>query len=90
MSAEEEERGRQLQLVHLKKNEKQCKCNRRTAEEKMKAENVCLIVTNGCKGEKVAAVNRRKRNRRTAGEKMILENVCLTVTDGCRGRRWQL
>ena len=75
MTAEEEERGRQLQLARLKKNEKQRKCNHRTAGEKMKPENVCLTVTDECKGEKVAAVKQRKCNRRTAGEKMKPENV---------------
>jgi hypothetical protein len=57
MRAEEEERGCRLQLARLKKNEKQCKCNCRTAGEKMKMENMCLTVTDGCEGEKVAAVN---------------------------------
>ncbi len=44
-------------------------------------------MTDGCKGEKVAAVKQRKCNRQTqtAEEKMKLENVCLTVTDGCEG-----
>jgi hypothetical protein len=62
MTAEEEERGCRLQLVCLKKNEKQRKCNCRTAGEMMKPENVCLTVTDGCKGEKVAAVKQCKRN----------------------------
>ncbi len=35
---------------------KQCECNCWTAGKKMKPENVCLTVTDGCKGEKVAAV----------------------------------
>ncbi len=70
MTAEEEERGRRLKLACLKKNEKQCKHNHRTAGEKMKPENVCLTVTDWCKGE--AAVKQRKRNCRTAGEKMKL------------------
>jgi hypothetical protein len=56
MTAEEEERGRRLQLAHLKKNEKQRRHNRRTAGEKMKPDNVCLTVTDGCEGETVAAV----------------------------------
>ncbi len=85
MTAEEEERGCQLQLARLQKNEKQRKHNRRTAGEKMKPENVCLTVTDGCEGEKVAAVKQRECNCRTAGEKMKLENVCLTVTDVCKG-----
>ncbi len=51
----------------------------------MKPENVCLTVTDGCEGEKVAAVKQHERNRRTTGEKMKPENVCLTVTDGCKG-----
>ncbi len=85
MSAEEEERGRQLQLSGLKKNEKQSERNCRTAGEKMKLENMSLTVTDGCKGEKVAAVKQHERNCRTAGEKMKLENVCLTVTDRCKG-----
>ncbi len=85
MTAEEEERGRRLQLAHLKKNEKQRKRNHRTAGEKMKPENVCLTVTDGYKGEKVAAVKQRERNPQTAGENMKPENVCLTVTDGCEG-----
>jgi hypothetical protein len=85
MTAEEEARGCQLQLACLKKNEKQRKCNCRTAGEKMKPENVCLTVTDGCEGEKVAAVKQRECNCRTAGEKMKPENVCLTVTDGCKG-----
>jgi hypothetical protein len=85
MTAEEEERGRRLQLACLKKNEKQRERNRRTAGEKTKPENVCLTVTEGCKGEKVAAIKQHERNRRTAGEKMKLENVCLKVTDGCKG-----
>ncbi len=76
-TAEEEERGHQLQLAHLKKNEKQRKHNRRTAGEKMKPENMCLTVTDGCKGENVAAVKQRVSNCQTAGEKMKLENVCV-------------
>jgi hypothetical protein len=87
MTAEEEERGRRLQLARLKKNEKQRIRNRQTAGEKMKWENVCLTVTDGCKGEKVAAVKQCKRNCQTAGEKMKLEYVCLTVTDGCEGEK---
>jgi hypothetical protein len=67
MTAEEEERGHQLQLARLKKNEKQPKRNCRTAGERMKPENVCLTVADGCKGEKVAAVKQCKRNRWTAG-----------------------
>ena len=35
---------------------KQHERNRQTAGEKMKPEKVCLTVTDGCKGEKVAAV----------------------------------
>jgi hypothetical protein len=85
MTAEEEERGCQLQLARLKKNEKQCERNLRTAGEKMKPENMYLTVTDGCKGEKVAAVKQREHDCRTAGEKMKPENVCLTVTDGCEG-----
>ncbi len=85
MTAEEEERGSRLPLAHLKKNEKQCERNCRTAGEKMNPEKVSLTVTDGCKGEKVAAVKQRERNRRTAGEKMKPENLCLTVTDGCKG-----
>ncbi len=85
MTAEEEERGCQLQLACLKKNEKQFKHSCRTAGEKMKPENVCFTVTDECKGEKVAPVKQRKRNCWTAGKKMKLENVCLTVTDGCKG-----
>ncbi len=85
MTAEEEERGCRLQLARLKKNKKQRKHNRRSAGEKMKPENICLTVTDGCEGEKVAAVKQHKRNRRTAGEKMKPENMCLTVTDGCKG-----
>jgi hypothetical protein len=72
MTAEEEERGCRLQLARLKKNEKQRERNCRTAGEKMKLENVCLTVTDGCKGEKVAAVKQCKCNRWTAGEKMKL------------------
>ncbi len=75
MTADEEERGCRLQLACLKKNKNQRERNRRTAGEKMKPENVCLTVTDGCKGEKVAAVKQRKCNRRTAGEKMKPENV---------------
>jgi hypothetical protein len=85
MTADEEERGCRLQLACLKKNEKQRKHNRRTAGEKMKPENMCLTVTDGCKGEKVAAVKQRERNCWTAGEKMKSENLSLTVTDGCEG-----
>ncbi len=51
----------------------------------MKPKNVCLTVTDGCKGGKVAAVKQREGNRRTDGEEMEPENVCLTVTDGCKG-----
>ncbi len=87
MTAEKEERGCQLQLAPLKKNEKQRKHNCRTAGEKMKPENVCLTVTDGCKGEKVAAVKQREHNRQTAGVKMKPENVCLTVTGGCNGEK---
>jgi hypothetical protein len=86
MRAEEEERGRQLKLARLKKNEKQRnKRNCRTAGEKMNPENRCLTLTYGCKGEMVAAVKHHERNCRTAGEKMKPEYVCLTVTDGCEG-----
>jgi hypothetical protein len=56
----------------------------------MKPENVCLTVTDGCKGEKMAAVKQRERNCRTAEEKMKPENVCLTLTDGCKGEMVQL
>jgi hypothetical protein len=87
MTAGKKVRGRQLQLESLKKHERQRKRNRRTAGEKMKPENVCLTVTDGCKGEKVAAVKQHKHNRRTAGEKMKLENMCLTVTDGCERKK---
>jgi hypothetical protein len=87
MTAKEEERGCRLQLVHLKKNEKLRERYFRTAGEKMKLENVCLTVTDGYGGEKVAAVKQHKRNRRTAGEKMKPENMCLTVTDGCDGEK---
>ncbi len=86
VTAEEEKRGCQLHFARLKKNEKQCERNCRTAGEKMKPENVCLTVTTECKGEKVAAVNQREGNCRTAGKKIKLENECLTVTeDGCEG-----
>jgi hypothetical protein len=53
----------------------------------MKPKNVCLTVTDGCKGEKLAAVKQHKRNHRTAEEKMKLENMYLTVTDGCKGEK---
>jgi hypothetical protein len=85
MTAEEDERGCRLQLACFKKNEKQHERNCRTAGEKMKLENMCLTVTDGCEGEKVAAVKQLERNPWTAGEKMKPENVCLTVTDGCKG-----
>jgi hypothetical protein len=80
MTAEEEERGCQLQLARLKKNEKQCKHNLRTAGEKMKPENVCLTVTDGCKGEEVAAVKQHECNFRTAGKKMKPEKKRLNVS----------
>ena len=51
MTVEEEERGRRLQLARLKKNEKQRERNCQTAGEKMKLKNVCLTVTDGCKGK---------------------------------------
>jgi hypothetical protein len=85
MTAEEEERGCRLQLAHHKKNEKQPERNCRTTGEKMKPENVCLTVTDGCKGEKLAAVKQHERNLQTAGAKMKPENLCLTVVDGCKG-----
>jgi hypothetical protein len=85
MTAEEEERGRRPQLGRFKKNEKQCERNRRTAGEKVKLENMCLTVTDGCEGEKVAAAKQRECTHRTAGEKMKPENLCLTVTDGSKG-----
>jgi hypothetical protein len=56
MTLEEEERGRLLQLAHVKKNEEQRKRYRRTAEEERKLKNVCLTVTDVCEGEKGAAV----------------------------------
>jgi hypothetical protein len=65
MTPKEEERGRRLQLARVKKNKKQRERYCQTAEEEMKLKiaeeerklkNVCLTVTDVCKGEKGAAV----------------------------------
>ena len=40
MTPKAEERGRQLQLAHVKKNKKQCKHYRQTAEEERKLKNM--------------------------------------------------
>ncbi len=61
MTPKEEERGRRLQLARVKKNKKQRKRYCQTAEEERKLKiaeeerklkNVCLTVTDVCKGER--------------------------------------
>ncbi len=54
MTAQEEERGHQMNIARHRKNEKQSERNRPTAGEKRTLENVCLAVSKECE-EKVAA-----------------------------------
>jgi hypothetical protein len=54
MTAQEEERGCQMNAARHRKNEKQREHNHQTAGEKRTLENVCLAVSKECE-EKVAA-----------------------------------
>jgi hypothetical protein len=54
MTAQEEERGRGMNVACNRKNEKQREHNCQKVREKRTLENVCLVVSKECK-EKVAA-----------------------------------